>query len=114
LKTNNILVPEEFCFRKGISTENAAYKLIDSVLNSLNQKMHVGGIFCDLAKAFDCVNHVAKAFNSYFLSSVNKLVGQSFSNACFLPLANKFLTDGKSEMVNIPVTEAEVMNMIKH
>jgi hypothetical protein len=27
------------------------------VLKSINQKMHVGEIFCDLAKAFDCVNH---------------------------------------------------------
>jgi hypothetical protein len=57
LKTNNILVPEQFGFRKGISTENAAFKLIDSVLKSLNQKLHVGEIFCDLAKAFDCVNY---------------------------------------------------------
>jgi hypothetical protein len=30
LKTNNILVPEQFGFRKGISTENAAFKVIDS------------------------------------------------------------------------------------
>jgi hypothetical protein len=52
LQTNNILVPEQFGFRKEISTENAAFKLTDSVLKSLNQKMHVGGIFCDLAKAF--------------------------------------------------------------
>jgi hypothetical protein len=27
LKTNNILVSEQFAFRKGISTENAAFKL---------------------------------------------------------------------------------------
>jgi hypothetical protein len=27
LQTNNILVPEQFGFRKGISTENAAFKL---------------------------------------------------------------------------------------
>jgi hypothetical protein len=33
-----------------------AYKLKDNVLKSINQKqMHVGGIFCDLAKAFDYI-----------------------------------------------------------
>jgi hypothetical protein len=26
-------------------------------LKSINQKLHVGGIFCDLAKAFDCESH---------------------------------------------------------
>jgi hypothetical protein len=57
LQNSIILVPEQFGFRKGISTENAAFILTDSILNSINQKMHVGRIFCDLAKAFDCVNH---------------------------------------------------------
>jgi hypothetical protein len=53
MHTNNILVPEQSGFRQGSYTENAAFKLTDSVLKSL----HVGRIFCDLAKAFDCVNH---------------------------------------------------------
>jgi hypothetical protein len=56
LQTNNLLAPEEFGFWKGMSTENAAFKLTDSVLKSVNKKMHVGGIFSDLAKFFDCVN----------------------------------------------------------
>ena len=56
LYTNNILVPEQYAFRKGMSTEDAAFMLTDSVLKSLNQKLHVGRIFCDLSKAFDCVN----------------------------------------------------------
>jgi hypothetical protein len=51
------LVPEQFGFRKGISTEDVTYKLTDNVLKSTNQKMHVGGIFCYLAKAFDRVSH---------------------------------------------------------
>jgi hypothetical protein len=51
--TNNILVPEQFGFRHGISTENAAFKLTDSILKYINQEMHVGEIFCDLTKALD-------------------------------------------------------------
>jgi hypothetical protein len=57
MQTNNILVPEQFGFRQGKFTDNAAFKKTNSVLKFINQKMHVGGIFCDLTEAFDCVNH---------------------------------------------------------
>jgi hypothetical protein len=30
---------------------------VNNVIKSFNQKFHVGEIFCDLANAFDCVNH---------------------------------------------------------
>jgi hypothetical protein len=56
-QTNNILVQEQFNFRKSTFKEDAAFKLKDNVLKSINQKMHVGENICDLAKAFDCVNH---------------------------------------------------------
>jgi hypothetical protein len=52
-----MLVPEQFGFRQGKSTDTAAFKLTNTVLKSVNQKMHVGGIFYDLGKAFDSVNH---------------------------------------------------------
>jgi hypothetical protein len=57
MHTNNILFLEQFGFRQGSSTENAAFELTDSVFKPLNQKVHDGGIFCDFAKAFHCVNH---------------------------------------------------------
>jgi len=56
LQTNYILVPEQYAFRKGKSTEDAAFRLTDSVLKSLNHNLYVGRIFCDLSKVFDCVN----------------------------------------------------------
>jgi hypothetical protein len=45
------------CFRKGISTENAAFRPTDRVFKCINHKIHVGGIFYDLEKTFDYVNH---------------------------------------------------------
>ena len=53
----NILSTEQYGFRLGLRTDNAAYKLTTEILNAMNNKLLVGGIFCDLEKTFDCVNH---------------------------------------------------------
>jgi hypothetical protein len=57
IKVNNILTEEQYRFRNNSSTEIASYNLINNILKALNNKMWVGGIFCDLTKAFDYVNH---------------------------------------------------------
>jgi len=54
---NNILVDEQYGFQTHSSTEQAAFTLINSILNAKNNNQIVGGIFCDVQKAFDCVNH---------------------------------------------------------
>jgi hypothetical protein len=54
---NHILVDEQFGFRTKSSKDLASYKLINDVLTSLNYRLLVGGVFCDLQKAFDCVDH---------------------------------------------------------
>jgi len=53
----NTLRTEQYCFRIGLKTDNAICKLTTEILNAMNNKLLVGGIFCDLEKAFDCVNH---------------------------------------------------------
>jgi hypothetical protein len=40
-----------------LTSENDTYKRMNEILNCLNNKLTVGGIFRDLEKAFDCVNH---------------------------------------------------------
>ena len=57
LTDNNILVKEQYGFRTNLKTDNAIYHLTDEILNALNNNLSLRGIFCDLEKAFDCVNH---------------------------------------------------------
>jgi hypothetical protein len=54
---NNILVREQTGFREKLSTDMATFAFLNKVLSSLDKKKYFGGLFCDLHKAFDCVNH---------------------------------------------------------
>lgn len=54
---NSILAYEQYGFRHNSSPVEASYKLWDVVLSALNNKLLLGGIFCDLEKAFNCLNH---------------------------------------------------------
>jgi hypothetical protein len=57
LSTHDILTKEQFGFKKNSSTISATYNLLDNIYMALNNRCIVGGIFCDLSKAFDRVNH---------------------------------------------------------
>jgi hypothetical protein len=57
VKHNDILLIDQYGFRSNYSTEKATFKLLNDILQALNNMAYVGGIFCDLQKAFDCVNH---------------------------------------------------------
>jgi hypothetical protein len=57
LTDNNILVKEQYRFRTNLKTDNAIYHLTNEILNALNSNLSIGGIFCNLEKSFDCVNH---------------------------------------------------------
>jgi hypothetical protein len=80
LQVNNILLPEQFGFRKGISIEKAVFTLTNNILNAINQQKQTGGIFCDLTKAFNCINHkilLSKLFY-YGIRGVNPLWFESY------------------------------------
>jgi len=57
LNSNNLLIPNQYGFRKSHSTDYALIKLYDKIIHSLSNKEHTFGIFMDLSKAFDTINH---------------------------------------------------------
>ena len=57
LELHNLLNPIQFGFSKGRTTE-IALSYITSVINgALNNKLRLAGLFLDLVKAFDTVDH---------------------------------------------------------
>ena len=57
LNTNNILSNSQYGFRAHMSTVHAALELTESISDSIDSKQHCAGVFIDLKKAFDTVNH---------------------------------------------------------
>jgi hypothetical protein len=73
IKRNNTL-NNQYGFRPNASTEKASFKLIEEVLTAMNHKQLVGGLFCDLQKAFDCASHniLIKKLEFYGIIKTNK------------------------------------------
>ena len=57
LELHSIIYPKQFGFRSGSSTTHSLIIIIESVKKTLDEKKYGCGIFIDLKKAFDTVNH---------------------------------------------------------
>lgn len=53
----NIINKEQYGFRAGLSTADAILNFSNGVLNCMEAGESPVGVFCDLSRAFDCVNH---------------------------------------------------------
>jgi hypothetical protein len=79
LTSHNILSKEQYGFRSNLIMENATFTLTNEILNAINN-LWVGGIFCDLKKVFDCVNHniLIKKLDHYGITGINKTLYESY------------------------------------
>jgi len=57
LEQQKLIVNEQHSFLQKASIETAAFSLLNTILVSLDKKSIASGLFLDLKKAFDCVDH---------------------------------------------------------
>ena len=57
LEQNNIIYPSQFGFRDRHSTSHALIKITDKIIKACDQGLFACGVYLDLKKAFDTVNH---------------------------------------------------------
>jgi retron-type reverse transcriptase len=90
----------QFGFRKGYSTEQAMLEITDNLRNYLDNNQIVCGLFLDLSKAFDTVNH------EILLAKMDKygIRGEP------LTLFKNYLSNRK-QYVKIGCTESELLEM---
>lgn len=83
LVKNNLLYSKQFGFRSSYSTNHALVSITEKIKSLLDSGQYVCGIFIDLEKAFDTVNHdiLCDKLNYYGLrGKINDLIRSYLSN----------------------------------
>ena len=73
LTNKKLLHPQQFGFRKGHSTEHSIAHLVDQIYESFENDEYTVGIFIDLSKEFDTVDHtiLLKELEIYGITGAN-------------------------------------------
>ena len=80
LTDNNILYKKQFGFQTGHSTEHAVIQLVDQINSNVEKDQYTLGVFIDLSKAFDTVDHkiLFAKLENYEIKGINLLWFKSY------------------------------------
>ena len=106
LKEDNILYEKRFSFQVGYSTSDAIVQLVDKIFDSFEKEQFTLGVFIDLSKAFDTVDHsiLLKKLKIYGITGKNLAWFQSYlsdTNQC-IEIGENSKTDRKYVTCGVP------------
>ena len=74
LTTGKVLYSKQFGFQTGLSTEHGIVKLVDQIYKSFEKDHYTLGVFIDLSKASDTVDHaitLIRKLEMYGIKGIN-------------------------------------------
>ena len=113
LELKNILFTFQFGFRKGYSTSLALTETTDSIRRLIDEKNYVLGIFVDLTKAFDTVDHEILLYKMGVYGvrgHANKFFRSYLSNRSQYTLVNGF--ESPASIIKCGVPQGSVLGPI--
>ena len=98
LKENNILYEKQFGFQSGYSTNDAIVQLVDKIFDSFEKEQFTLGVFIDLSKAFDTVDHsiLLKKLKFYGITDKNLAWFESY-----LSNRNQYIEIGENSKTDL-------------
>ena len=106
LTENKILYPKQFGFQTGHSTEHAIVQLVDQILESFEYNKYTLGVFIDLSKAFDTVDHsiLLKKLELYGVTDRNHLWFKNYlsNRKQFIQINNEETTELETITCGVP------------
>lgn len=97
LEENNIITDRQFGFREKFSTSLAVTKLVDRISDELDHRKYNIGVFLDLSKAFDTINHMI------LLGKMEKYGIRGVANNWF-----RSYLEGRSQFVQLAQNQSEI------
>ena len=83
LTTNKMLSEIQYGFRENKSTYMALLKLIDKVSNEVDNKQFSIGLFLDLSKAFDTIDHAHPKITMLWIRGLAFNRMKCFKHVCY-------------------------------
>ena len=105
LTNNNVFYEYQFGFRKGYSTVHALLETVNTIRNYLNNGENVLGLYLDLKKAFDTVDHniLLHKLNVYGIRGCcNNLIRSYLSNRKQCMFVNGTYSDNMDISTGVP------------
>ena len=106
LTTEKFLYSKKFGFQTGLSTEHAVVQLVDQIYKSFQKYHYTLGVFIDLSKAFDTVDHTVliRKFETCGIKDINLAWLRSYltNRIQYIPITHDLQTDTKNICCGVP------------